>query len=235
MFGSGAVLTLTAVGGSRLIAPMSAAAQADALSTRMRFVQLDSDQDKVEVHLNGDEKLDEFKYGKISDWIDVDPGAVRVTITEDRVGFNYTIFDAVYPILAGNDYNIIISDALVINSIVDRSEVPDDQARVRVTHAAVDLPSVNVIASGADADLATQLIYGGTSDYTLVPAGSYDVTVNAAETGEEIFSAPGIELEGNKTYDLVIAGQTDSEDHPLTIVSLDDDTLERESATPTGA
>ena len=106
------------------------------------------DLDKVEVHINYDEVVDEFTYGQQSDWIDFTPGAARVTITADRAGFNYAIFDAVYPAPAGNDYYLVITSALVLAGTFDRSPVPDGSARVVVVQGSVALPAVNVTASG---------------------------------------------------------------------------------------
>jgi len=210
----------------------ASAQDASALTTRVRFVQADTSVSKVEVHINNDEKLDEFKYGSTSDWIDVNPGSMRLTVTADRAGFNYVIFDGVYPILAGNDYQFVISDALVLSSVVDRSNLGDNESRVRILQASVDLPAVNVVATGATGDLATELIYGMNSDYAVVAPGAYDIQVNAAQTGEALFTATGITLEPNMVYDLVIMGAVDNSDKPLTITSLGDGTLENVGATP---
>ena len=106
--------------------------------------------DKVEVHINYDEIVDEFTYGQMSDWTDFTPGAPRVTITADRAGFNYAIFDAVYPAPAGNDYYLVISEALVLAGAFDRTPVPDGGARVTVVQGSVALPPVNVTATGED-------------------------------------------------------------------------------------
>ena len=89
-----------------LLAPIglqSAVAQDSAsIQTRVQIMHASPDLGKVEVAINYDTKLDEFTYGKVSDWIDIQPGSNRVTITEDRAGFNYAVFDAMYPVPAGN-------------------------------------------------------------------------------------------------------------------------------------
>lgn len=217
------------------LSAMSVSAQEaiDPTATRIRFVQANTDQDKVEVFVNGDEKLNEFGYGDVSDWIAVEPGGVRVTITEDRVGFNYTIFDTIYPLLAGNDYQVVISDMLVIGNIVDRSPVPDAGARVQVIQAAVDLPAVDIVATSNSLEIGTQLLYGMSSGYSVVPVGTYDLEVRLASTDEVLLTVPGLTADGNVVYDLVITGSLDSEDQPLTVITLTDGTLEgSSSATP---
>jgi Domain of unknown function (DUF4397) len=223
------VVAITAPVGRRF-----AAAQDElTIQTRVKILHASPDLGKVEVHINNDQVLNEFTYGELSDWIDVEPGGDRVTITQDRAGFNYAVFDAMYPVQAGNDYYLVISDALVLTSVVDRSPVRDRAARVRVVQAAVDLPAVNVDATGAKVSFASQLSYSRASEYTEVPAGTYDVEVTLADTGEVALTAPGVVLEGNKVYDLVIMGQPGDKDHPLEIRSLVDTTVEQTNATPT--
>jgi hypothetical protein len=76
-------------------------AVAQDIQTRVVVLPAATDLGKVEVHFNGDEALDEFKYGDLSDRIDLDPHTVQVWITRDRAGINYTVFNAVYPAPAG--------------------------------------------------------------------------------------------------------------------------------------
>jgi len=213
----------------------TAAAQDDlAIQTRVQLLHASPDLDKIEVHINYDEVVDEFTYGQQSDWIDFQPGAARVTITADRAGFNYAMFDAVYPAPAGNDYYVAISSALVLAGTFDRSPVPDDSARVVVLQGSVALPAVNVTASGSDAAWATQLGYGRTSEAAIVPAGSYDLEVSLADGGDVAISSPGMVLDGDMTYVLVIMGEPNDTDHLLEVRPLSDTTEQRsDNGTPT--
>jgi hypothetical protein len=219
-----------------LVAPIGmsqASAQSDVvIQTRVQVLHASPSLGKVEVFFNDKESLDEFSYGDQSDWIDIDPGSVRVTITADRAGFNYAVFDAVYPVPAGNDYTLIISDALILASAIDTSPTLDGLARVQVVQASVDLPAVNVVATGSDVDFATQLTYPRSSEYQAVPAGTYDFEVTLADTGDVVVTQPGVVLEGNMVYQLVIMGSVGNEDHPLEVRTISDAT-KSESATPT--
>jgi len=209
----------------------SAVAQDDlAIQTRVQLLHASPDLDKIEIHINYDEVVDEFTYGQQSDWIDFQPGAARVTITADRAGFNYALFDAVYPAPAGNDYYVAVTSALVLAGAFDRSPVPDGSARVVVVQGSVALPAVNVTASGEDAAWATQLGYGRTSEAAIVPAGSYDLEVTLAEAGDVAISAPGVVLDGDTTYVLLIMGEPNDPDHPLEIRALSDTTEARDGA-----
>jgi hypothetical protein len=215
------------------VAQQSAAAQDDlAIQTRALIMHASPSLDKVEVHINYDEIVDEFTYGQMSDWTEFTPGAPRVTITADRAGFNYAIFDAVYPAPAGNDYYLVISEALVLAGAFDRSPVPDGGARVTVVQGSVALPPVNVTATGEDAAWATELGYGRTSEAAVVPAGTYDLEVALADSGDVAISTPGLVLEGNSSYVLVIMGEPNNTEFPLEVRPLVDTTEER-TATPT--
>ncbi len=65
-----------------------------------------------------------------------------------------------------------------------------------------------------------------------MPAGSYDIQVNLADSGQEVLTVPGVNLEGNQVYDLVIMGDPSDTDHPLTITTLTDTTVTRDNGTP---
>jgi hypothetical protein len=235
IFGRAAfALLLVAVMLAAPIGVQSARAQDDlAIQTRVQILHASPDLGKCEVHINYDEAEDEFEYGDQSDWIDFEPGGARVTITADRAGFNYAIFDAVYPTPAGNDYYMVITDALVLGGVFERSHIPDGGARVQIVQGSVDLPAVDINATGNRVSFATQLSYGRSSDPTVVPAGTYDLEVTLSDSGDVALTMPGLALEGNMTYQLVIMGEPNNEDHPLEIRPLVDTTLEESQGTPT--
>jgi hypothetical protein len=217
-----------------LIAPAAvrgAAAQESSsdinVETRAMFLHASPSLGEVEVSLNWETKLEEFGYGEVSDWIDVPPGAVEVTMNAERRGFNYLVFDVVYPAPAGNDYYAVITDQLVVGGAFDRSPIPDGGARVQVVQGSVSLPAVNVVATGATTDWATQLQYPRTSEYTVVPAGSYDLEVKLADSGQTALTVPGVALNGDTVNQLIIMGNANDSDHPLEIKVLSDTTQSR--------
>jgi len=205
------------------------------VQTRATFLHASPNLGAIEVSLNWETKIEEFGYGDVSDWIDVPPGAVEVSMNAERHGFNYLVFDAVYPAPAGNDYYAIITDQLVIAGAFDRSPLPDGQARVQIVQGSISLPAVNVVATSSDVKFATQLQYPRTSDYTNVPAGTYDLEVKLADSGQTALTIPGVTLNGNTVYDLVIMGDANNTDHPLEMKTLQDSTtpLNGDTAAPT--
>jgi len=212
-----------------------AAAQDVEVQTRAMFLHASPGLEEVEISINWDTQLEEFGYGDLSDWIDIPPGAVEVTMNAERRGFNYMVYDAVYPAPAGNDYYAIITEQLVLAGAFDRSPILDGSARVQIVQGSVSLPAVNVVATGTDTTFATQLQYPRTSEYSLVPAGTYNLEVKLADSDQVALTVPNVTLNGDTVYELVIMGNANDGDHPLEIRALEDSTLPRTgdtSATP---
>ena len=209
-----------------LMAPVAAAQDSATpttvdIQTRAMFLHAAPSLDKVEVAINWEEELDEFAYGDQSDFIDIPPGAAEVSITHDRHGFNYLLFDAIYPVPAGNDYYCVITDQIVVAGAFDTSPIENGGARVQVIQGSVSLPAVTVVATATDTSFATDLQYPRSSGYTEVPAATYELQINLADTGETVATIPNVTLNGNSVYELVIMGNVGDENHPLTITPLE--------------
>ena len=103
---------------------------------------------KIEVHINYDEVVDEFTYGEQSDWIDFQPGGARVTITADRAGFNYAIFDAVYPAPPATTTTWSSPTPWFWPASSTAARSPTAAPASSYVQASVALPAVNVTATG---------------------------------------------------------------------------------------
>jgi hypothetical protein len=208
-------------------------AQDTSIVTRVQFLHAGTDLGEVEVHLNGQGELEEFGYGDQSDWIALDPGSVQLTLTAERAGFNYAIFDGVYPVPAGNDYYVVITDEILITGAFDTASAVADQAsRVQIVHASIDTPAVTVNASGETVALATELAFPRTSESSPLPASTYDIEVALADTGDVVLTQPGVVIDAAKSYVLVLIGDPSNEDKPLEVVALESDLTEDSASTP---
>lgn len=224
--GGGVIATALA---HRFGAPVGAQSGFD---TRVQVLHAAPGLGQVEVLFNWEETLDEFDYGQYSDWLDIEPGVVRVVIRRDRFGINYPVFDTIYPAPVGNDYRLIVSDPLIIPTVIDRSPLPADTSRVRVIHASVDTPAINVAVAGGET-LLEDLRYGQISDPIELPSGPYDLEVLLNQTGEVGLEVSGMTLEPGSTYDIIAYGRPGSADTPLTTVALSDPVREGDPvATP---
>jgi hypothetical protein len=190
--------------------------------TRIRVLHAAPELGKVEVLFDGNEELDEFDYGTTSDWIEVKAGTVRMTIRRDRFGINYPVFDAIAPVVANEDYELILSDPIVIPAPVDRSPLPADTSRVQVIHASVDVPAIDIAKKGGDV-VIDNLSYGQLSDPMEVPAGTYDLEARLHGTGDVALALPSMTAEPGMVYHVVIYGRPGDTDTPLTVATLSDE------------
>jgi len=204
--------------------------------TRVRVLHASPELGQVEVLFNGSEELDEFDYAQTSDWITVDPGTLRMTIRRDRAGMNYVVYDNVYPVAADEDYDLVISDPLVVPVPVDRAPLRENATRARMVHASIDTPTVDIVivnTGAVDAEAMATLNYAEGSDTIDLPARAYDLEVRVSDTGEVLLALPGTTFDAGKTYNLILYGKPGDEDAPLTLAVLADDVRsEAAGATP---
>jgi hypothetical protein len=214
---SGAGAALLVVGGR-----LPAAANAQAMFPgKFRVLHGAPDLGKVEVYFNGDKKLDEFQYGQVSDWLDIDPGLVRIEIRRDRLLINDTVFDVSLPVIADEHYDFIISDPIVLPAPVDRRPLPANTARARAIHASIDTPVIDVAMKGGDVVIPA-LQYGQISEPLEVPPGAYDFEIRVHETGDVLTDVTQVPLEAGSVSDLVIYGKPGDANAPLNMAVLSD-------------
>lgn len=218
------MLRLTGAGALALVFGGGLPAPAQAQSKfpgRFRVLHAAPDLGKIEVLFNFNKQLDEFEYGQASDWVDVDPGLVRITIQRDRLFINDVVFDLVLPVIADERYELIISDPLVIPAPVDRAPLPIDMARARAIHASIDTPVVDLAMKGGDVVLPA-MGYGQLSMPFEAPAGMYDLELRVHETGDILADMPHVPLGAGMVSDLVIHGKPGDTNAPLTVSVLTD-------------
>jgi Domain of unknown function (DUF4397) len=216
------------------LAAREGAAQADPLATQAIILHQGVDTGELEVFINGNNVLDEFSYGEQSDWLDLEPGAAQLTFTADRAGFNYVVFDAVYPVPAGNMYYVVITDALVLVGTLDTASVAEGQARAQFLHASVDTPPVDVHVQGDGVDETVNIAYAGSTEAVEAAAGTYAVDLTLSDGGESVLSVPDLTLEAGMSYLVIAAGDPSSDDHPLELVTIVTE-VEVGTATPAAA
>ena len=216
------------------LAAREGAAQADPLATQAIILHQGVDTGDLEVFINGENVLDEFSYGEQSDWLDLEPGAAQLTFTADRAGFNYVVFDAVYPVPAGNLYYVVITDALVLVGTLDTASVTEGNARAQFLHASVDTPPIDVHVTGDGVDETVNIKYAGSTEAVEAAAGTYAVDLTLSDGGESLLSVPDLTLAAGMSYLVIAVGDPSSEDHPLELVTIETP-VEVGTATPVSA
>jgi hypothetical protein len=195
--------------------------------TRLRVLHASPALGQVEIDFNGQEELDEFTYNMVSDWIEVSPGTVRITIHRDRAGINYIVYDAYISAVPDENYDLIIADPLLdeptlLPAPVDRSPLRPGAGRLSLIHASVALPGLD-IAGDAGRVGFSNVPFGQRTEPLQLPAGSYDLEVTAHESGQLVLALPGTAIDAGKVYQIVIYGDPSSTETPVTSATLVDD------------
>lgn len=89
----------------------------------------------------------------------------------------------------------------------------DGEAGLRVAHASPDAPAVDVTVNDDALTLFEDVSFGESSGYAVVPAGSYDVEIRAAASGDEV-DQKELTLEGGGTYTVFAEGYLSPDDDP---------------------
>ncbi len=191
---------------------------------RVRFVNLSPDEDNVDLaQVGGDEWFDDLEFGEASDHRDVTEGTydleVRLHDSESALttvsalqvnrGIELTLF--LLGTQAGDNLTVVPLEASVNSPCSQHLGIGDlaEEACVRITHAAVDAPAVDVYVE--ESLVAEGLEPGSTSDFVAMPAGD-DRTlalVPAGGTLEDQLLESEIDLDEGQARDVVIGGAVD--------------------------
>jgi hypothetical protein len=205
------------------------------LLARARVLHAAPELGRVEVLVNGEPKLTEFKYGTTSEWIEIPPGIVRVIIRRNRAGVDTVLFNALAPVFPNEDYYLIISAPEIIPVPVDRLPLSPGSSRVRFIQASDEVPPIDISAK-RDQPIVTNLQYGVLSQPVELPAGTYELKVRLHDSGQLLLTVPEVRIEAGTIYDIVAYGTPGNEQAPLTAAVLTDTPWPAvPSATPTAA
>jgi hypothetical protein len=81
----------------------------------------------------------------------------------------------------------------------------DGEARVRVVHASPDAPAVDVLVDGDE--VLSGVRFGTVTDYLTVPAGTYTVTIAAADDPSTVAFEGEVTVEGREDYTVAAVGE----------------------------
>jgi hypothetical protein len=99
----------------------------------------------------------------------------------------------------------IAASALFMFSGTSSAQVPSNTSWVRVVHASVDAPAVDVLANG---NLVFQgLKFKDFTEYTPVPPGTYTFRVNLSGTQTTAVSTGAVNLQGGVAYTFYAVGR----------------------------
>lgn len=154
----------------------------------------------VDVYVNGDLTLDNFKPGDLAGPLDLPAGTYTVEITDKDDKDTVLIGPADIPVEAGGNYTIAAYLDAKGNPTAgafanDISTVAAGEARVTVRHLAA-APAVNIEANG---DVLVPDLRNGKEAVADVPADTYDIAVVPASGGDAVAETPLTLPEGANT------------------------------------
>lgn len=195
-------LTIAAAATALLVAPATALADTGSSGAQVTVVHGIPDL-PVDVWANGDPLLEDFQPGTVTDPVSLPAGSYDLEIypagsdpesTDPALSATADVTDGlnasiVAHLTEGGDPTLTIFPN-------DTSALDAGQARVTVRHTAA-APAVDILAGG---DALIEGLSNPNGESADVPAGSYDIAVNAAGSDTEVTAVPGFELaEGTST------------------------------------
>lgn len=177
----------------------------------------------VDVYVNGDLTLDDFAPGTVTDPLDLPTGDYTFDITApDAADNSDPILSADATLEEGANVSAVAhltegGDPTVSLFVNDISTIDAGNARVTVRHTAA-APAVDILAGG---DALIEGLSNPNEAVADVPAGDYDLAINAAGTDTEVTALPGTTLaEGVNTIAYAI-GSLDGETFDVLVQTID--------------
>jgi Domain of unknown function (DUF4397) len=187
--GVGLVLALCAA--SLLALPVAAGAQSG--PAQVRVAHFSPDAPAVDVYVNGDRVLSGVEYKTVSDYLELPAGSYELAVRPaGAAAASDPVIEATAEVEGGNAYTVAAVGAL---DDIEGQILPDDlsapaagKAKVRVIHAAPEVPAVDVAVEGGPT-LFEGAEFPAATDYAQVEAGTYPVQVTAAGGGDVLVEA----------------------------------------------
>ena len=179
----------------------------------------------VDVWANGDPLLTDFEPGTVTDPVSLPAGDYDLEIYAagtDPEGNDPALSDTV-SVTDGLNASVVAhltesGDPTLSVFVNDTSEVASGEARLTVRHVAA-APAVDILAGG---DAIFEGVTNPNEGVVDVPAGDYDVAINAAGTDTEVTAVPGFSLaEGANTIVYAI-GDLEGGSFELLVQSISD-------------
>ena len=176
---------------------------------QVRVAHFSPDAPAVDIYVDGKKRLTGLPYQQVSDYLTLPEGAhtfaIRATNTEPS---SKAAIEVSQTLAAGKAYTVAAVGKLAgIKGVLyndDRSAPSAGKAKVRVIHAAPDVPAVDIAAKGG-ATLFKALEFPAASDYIEVDATDYDLQVKKAGT-EEVLLNRQLQLTAGGVYTIAAVG-----------------------------
>jgi len=190
------------------------------ITTQARVIHASKNEGAIKVSFDGDKKIEDLDYGEVSDYVDLEPGDIWVEMEQEGLDVTDYVYSAVYPYVpAGNSYQLVLTDELVMAQLVDTTKLPEGKARLRLVQSSATTPAVDVVATGSDLVLIHGARYPFSTDYVEVDPGTLDLQIVQSGTTNLVLEVPGVTVEAGMVYDLILAGTPGDEEKPLQVIT----------------
>ncbi|MCG9899137.1 MAG: DUF4397 domain-containing protein [Hydrotalea sp.] len=140
-------------------------------------------------------------------YLPVNAGTRNIKV--NAAGTSTTVINANLNLEAGKNYSVFAVNRLAnLEAVVlqdDLTTPATGQAHVRVVHLSPDAPAVNIGVQGSSANLFSNIVFKGSTAFTPVAAGSYNLEVRVASNGAVALTVPAT-LEAGKIYTVFARG-----------------------------
>ena len=186
-----------------------AGAQADA---KVRLAHFSPDAPAVDVYIDGKKKLSNVPYQAMSDYLALPAGSHTFEIrAAGTPATGVAAIKAAPDLAAGKNYTIAAVGKLatITGQVYEDDVTPPaaGKAKVRVIHAAADVPDVDVAVKGG-AVIFPKVAFNAATPYTELAAGSYDLEIRAAGTTNVLLGRP-VTVQPGGIYTIAAVGGGD--------------------------
>jgi hypothetical protein len=195
-----------------LLALSSAVAQSPGLG-RVRVMHASPDAPAVDIFVDGQKAVTALAFPSNTGYVSLPAGAHDVAVFASPAdGTGTPVLKATLQVAAGKDYTVLavgrLADStLALLPLEDNNSAPAaGNAHVRLIHASPDAPAVDVVVAGTNTKVFSNVAFKGVGAYTPVPAGTYNLEVKVASTGQIAKSVTGLSLSDRTVYTVVATG-----------------------------
>lgn len=177
---------------------------------KVRVMHASPDAPAVDVCVNGQVAFPNLAFPAATAYAELAAGSYDVAVYAAGSSCTGTaVIDAKGLALDAKPYTIIaIGNLAEIKPLVlvdNLAKPAAGNAHVRFVHASPDTPAVDITTKDGT-KIFSNIAFGGASDFTPVPAGTYDLQARVAGTNTVGLDVPGVTLEDGKIYTIVATG-----------------------------
>jgi hypothetical protein len=214
---AGLVLALCAAG--VLALPVAAAAQG--APAQVRIAHFSPDAPAVDVYVNDDRVLSGVAYPTVSRYLELPAGSYELAVRPaGAAASSDPVIEATAEVEGGNAYTVAAVGALAdIRGEIftdDLGGPASGKAKVRVIHAAPEVPAVDVAVEGGPT-LFEGAEFPSATDYAEVDPATYPVQVKAAGGGDVLLEA-SLPVKAGTVYSVAAVGGAGKDVQLLPIV-----------------